>query len=256
MNSGAKFDFSYSPDDAKRLLFFLLGVEVLLVFGYCVVWIIAPGFRWGPISLLLDVDRESSIPTWFSAIQLFAVGLLLILQARAAKELKIYLFILGIGFVFLSMDEAVAIHEKMIESAKKLDLQWFLRLTFMGNHRAWMVPYVLVGVGVLLAGYRSVLFIWRNFHREAVLVAIGLALFVLGGIGFEILSFEFQAPGSEANYNWTVAAEELLEMVGVSFMLYGFMLLGFKIQSEASARRSFKTKGPSFDDNPKVRQSA
>jgi hypothetical protein len=260
MSWNAKFDLSYTADDARRLLFFLLSAEALLVIGYCIVWIIAPGFKWGPISSLLDLDRESSIPTWFSSMQLFAVGLVLILQARVAKDLKIYLFVLGIGFFFLSMDEAAAIHEKLIEVAKKLDLQWFLRLTFMGNHRAWMVPYVLVGVAVLLAGYRSVLLIWRNFHREALWVAFGLAIFLLGGIGLEELSFEFQPAGSELYYNLAVAAEESLEMVGASFMLYGFMLLRFKIQPETAglsvAQRSFVAETRSSDEETRVRKSA
>lgn len=238
MSFKTKFQISYSPDDAKHVLFFLLGFEALLVLGFCIVWIIAPGLKWGPISLFLDVDREVSIPTWFSAIQLFAIGLLLILQARGAKQLRFYLFILGLGFMFLSMDESAAIHEKIIDSAKRLDVQWLLRLTFMGSHQAWMVPYVLVGLAVLLVGYRPVLFIWRNFRREAVLVAIGLVLFGIGGIGLEILSFEFAGTASDTAYNWTIAGEEFLEMAGMSIVLYGFMLLGIKIQTSNSVINS------------------
>jgi hypothetical protein len=232
MSFNTKFQISYSPDDAKHLLLFLLGFEVLLVLGFCIVWIIAPGFKWGPISPLLDIDRESSIPTWFSAIQLFAIGLLLLLQARAAKQLRIYLFILGLGFLFLSVDEAAAIHEKMIDAAKKLNVQWLLLLTFKGSHRAWMVPYVLLGLVFLFVGYRPLLFIWRNFRREALLVAIGLALFGLGGIGLEILSRD---AASDTAYNWTVAGEEFFEMAGMSIVLYGIMLLGIKIQTSDSA---------------------
>jgi hypothetical protein len=230
MSFKTKFQISYSPDDAKHLLLFLFGFEVLLILGYCIVWIIAPGLEWGPISLFLDVDREVSIPTWFSAIQLFAIGLLLILQARETKQLRFYLFILGLGFMLLSMDESAAIHEKIIDSAKRLDVQWLLRLTFMGSHKAWMVPYVLVGLAVLLASYRPVLFIWRNFRREAALVAIGLVLFGIGGIALEILSFEFEEASSATAYNWTVAGEEFFEMAGMSVVLYGVMLLGIRIQ--------------------------
>ena len=70
MSFDAKFQVSYSQDDAKHLLIFLLGFEILLVLGFCIVWIIAPDLKWGPISLFLDVDREVSIPTWFSTVQL------------------------------------------------------------------------------------------------------------------------------------------------------------------------------------------
>jgi hypothetical protein len=234
MSFNTKFQISYSPDDAKHLLLFLLGFEVLLVLGFCIVWIIAPGFKWGPISPLLDVDREASIPTWFSTIQLFAIGLLLLVQAKAAKQLRIYLFILGLGFLFLSVDEAAAIHEKVIDAAKRLKAGWLLRLTFNGSHGAWMVPYVFVGLVSLFVGYRPLLFIWRSFRREAALVAIGLVLFGLGGIGLEILSFEFEGAASDTAYNWTVAGEEFLEMAGMSIVLYGFMLLGIKMQTSNS----------------------
>ena len=143
--------------------------------------------------------------------------------------MKTYLLILGLGFMFLSMDEAAAIHEKIIDSAKRLNVQWLLRLTFMGSHRAWMVPYVLVGLVMLMAGYRPVGFVWWNFRREALWIATGLVLFGIGGIGLEIFSSERD---SDTAYNWAIAAEEFLEMSGMSIVLYGFMLLAIRIQTE------------------------
>jgi hypothetical protein len=47
----------------------------------------------------------------------------------------------------------------------------------------------------------------------------------------EILSFEFAGAASDAAYNWTVAGEEFFEMAGMSIVLYGFMLLGIRIQT-------------------------
>jgi hypothetical protein len=53
----------------------------------------------------------------------------------------------------------------------------------------------------------------------------------IGGIGLEILSFEFAEASSGTAYNWTVAGEEFFEMAGMSVVLYGFMLLGIRIQT-------------------------
>ncbi|MGH7844429.1 MAG: hypothetical protein ACREQW_04560 [Candidatus Binatia bacterium] len=233
MSSGFKFHISYSEADAKRVLFFLLGLDMFFVMSYCLVRIILPEFRWGPIPVLLDVDRETSIPTWFSSLQLFAVGLLLILIARSAKQLKAYLFLLGLGFMFLSMDETAAVHEKITDSARRLNLEWLLPLTFTGNHGAWIIPYIVIGLALVLVGYRPLFLIWSNFRREAMFVAIGMALFGIGGIGLEILSFYFESASPDKAYLWAVAGEEFFEMAGVSVVLYAFMLLGVKIQNKS-----------------------
>jgi hypothetical protein len=213
------FHLSYSRADAKRLLLFLLGCEVFLVLCYTLSTIVAPDFKWGPLKVLFDVDRENSIPTWFSSVQLFVIGLLLFAQSRRRGRLGPFLFFLGLGFVFLSADEAASIHERIIDSVKRLNIQWLLFLTFNGDPRAWMVPYAVVGLvsGVLLRRYLWVL--WRGFRRETAL---------------ELVSFTFMETPDPEPYDWIVAGEEFLEMAGMSLVLYGVMLLGIKFQSEES----------------------
>jgi hypothetical protein len=228
------FHLSYSRADAKRLLLFLLGCEVFLVLCYTLSTIVAPDFKWGPLKVLFDVDRENSIPTWFSSVQLFVIGLLLFAQSRRRGRLGPFLFFLGLGFVFLSADEAASIHERIIDSVKRLNIQWLLFLTFNGDPRAWMVPYAVVGLvsGVLLRRYLWVL--GRGFRRETALVVVGLAIFAAGGIGLELVSFTFMETPDPEPYDWIVAGEEFLEMAGMSLVLYGVMLLGIKFQSEES----------------------
>ncbi|MGH7845387.1 MAG: hypothetical protein ACREQW_09495 [Candidatus Binatia bacterium] len=221
------FQICYSAADAKRVLCFLLGLHVFFFGVYAVTHIIAPHVRWGPIAQLLDVQREVSIPTWFSSLQLFAVGLLLIAQARTVKQLRFYLLVLGLGFLFLSMDEAAAIHEKIIDSAKRLNVRRVLPEEFM----TWMMLYVIIAAGFLLASYRFVRFIWRNCRYEATLAALGVVIFGMGGIGLETLSHYLVRIAVDERFFWTTASEELLEMIGISLVLYGVMLLGIKIQS-------------------------
>jgi hypothetical protein len=229
----AKVGLGYSPADAKRVLIFLLAFETLLVFSYVVVHIFAPDVKWGPIKLFVDMDREQSIPTWFSSVQLFTIAILLVLHGRLSKQLQPYLVLYGLGFMFLSMDEAAVIHEKIIDSAKRLQWKWLLWLTFNGSNEGWMTPYVASGLVALLFSYRFFVLLWRNFRREVVLVALGLAIFISGGIGLELLGFYFEDHSSEMPYAWSVAGEEFLEMAGMTVVLYGTLLLGIKIRSEA-----------------------
>ncbi|MGH8546233.1 MAG: hypothetical protein ACREX3_21950, partial [Gammaproteobacteria bacterium] len=167
MNSVDDFRFSYSAANAKSLLLTLLAIQILLVSAYILTHIIAPDASLGPIPGLLNVDREVSIPTWFSSIQLFVLAVVLLMQARWEKELKSFLFALGLGFLFLSMDEAAAIHDSLYRSMQRLKLPWLEGVEYL----VWIVPYLAIGVIGLLIGYRPVLFAWRHFLCEALWVA-------------------------------------------------------------------------------------
>jgi hypothetical protein len=236
MSRDDTFELSYSAADAKRVLVLLLACEILLVFSYCVVHIFAPGVKWGPIKLFVDVDREAAIPTWLSTVQLFAIGILFLLHAVAAKQLRLYFIIFGLGFLFLSMDEAAVIHEKIIDSAKRVEWQWLLFLTLKGSHKAWMIPYVATGVLALGVSYRFLLFLWRNARRESILFVIGIAIFCIGGIGLELLAFYFEEAPTDTPYAWVIAGEEFLEMAGMTIVLYATLLLGIRIQSKSLSK--------------------
>lgn len=231
MIEDTKFEVSYSATHAKRVLIFLLAFEILLVLSYCVVHIFAPSVKWGPIKLFVDVDREVAIPTWFSTVQLFAIAILFLLHARTTKQLRAYFILFALGFMFLSMDEAAAIHEKIIDSVKRVEWQWLLVLTFNGSHKAWMIPYLVIGVVVLMFSYRFPLFLWRRARRESIFFAIGTAVFCVGGIGLELLAFYFEDAPTDTPYAWAIAGEEFLEMAGMTIVLYATLLLGIRIQS-------------------------
>ncbi|HEX9787180.1 MAG TPA: hypothetical protein VGB09_04100 [Candidatus Binatia bacterium] len=230
MNPVDLFRFSYSTADARSLLLLLLSVDLLLAFAYILTHVIAPESSLGPLKNFLDVDREVSIPTWFSSIQLFAVGAVLLMQARGAKQLKVFLVLAGLGFMFLSLDEAAAIHDNIYRSAQRLKLPWIGGEEYL----VWMVAYLGIGIIGLLIGYRPALFVWLNFRREALWVAAGGAIFVAAGIGIEILTHYLVRRAVDAKFFLAVAAEEFFEMAGVSIMLYGFMLLGIRLESEPS----------------------
>ena len=222
------FRVSYSAGDAKKLLVILLGAELLLVSAYILTHIVAPGPTSEVLRNFLDVDREVSIPTWFSSAQLFALGPLLLLQAPRSKQLGRFLFILALGFIFLSMDEAAAIHDTIYRAAQRMNVPWIKGAEYL----IWMAAYLLAAAIGLVIGWRPVFFAWRQFRREVVWIAAGEAIFVGGGIGIEILTHYLFHIAVDARFFLAVVAEEFFEMAGVSVMLYGFMLLGIRLEQE------------------------
>lgn len=232
------FHFAYSPTDARRALALLISIELLLLLKYCLVHIVLPDLHWGPARELIDLNHESAIPTWFSAIQLFSISALLMFMARMPTPVRRYLIVLSAGFLFLSMDEAAQIHEKIIGSARTLRWRWLLWLTFGGSHKAWMIPYLVLGLGAALACYRFFILMWRSYRRESLIVGAGLALFAAGGIGLELLTFHLYHHPDETLYMLAIAGEEFLEMAGMSVVLYGMLLFNLRIEAlHASAAK-------------------
>jgi hypothetical protein len=235
MNSADSFCFRYSVSNARSLLLILLGFEILLVSGYILTHIIAPDlpWPWRLIPAFLNVDREVTIPTWFSSIQLFAAAVMVLLMATSCvQQLRTFLVLLGLGFLFLSLDETAAVHDNIYKGAQRLKLPSLEGREYL----LWMVPYLCIAAIGLAVAYRPALFAWRNFMRESAWIASGAAIFIGGGIGIEIFTHYLHSIAVDARFFLAVAAEEFCEMAGVSIMLYGFMLLGIRMQSEIGTR--------------------
>ena len=65
----------------------------------------------------------------------------------------------------------------------------------------------------------------QNCRSEFFLLVGGLALFIAGGVGLEILSYSIVRDGTNFQlHRAQVAFEELLEMFGVSLVLYSALL--------------------------------
>lgn len=164
-----------------------------------------------------SIGSDRNLPTFYSALALLVCAALLGLIGVASRQRTairpLYWYGLAAVFVFLSIDEMLMLHEKMIEPLRsKLGTSGLF-------HYAWILPYG-AGLLVLLAVYSR--FLLRLPRRTAWLFIISGTVFVTGAIGFEMLGgLYFEAHGGKTiAYVALQTVEETLEMVGIVLFLY------------------------------------
>lgn len=229
MPGSERFVITFRKQEARRLLVYLIAADVLFAALYLLVHILMPEVRWGPFYGLLDLDSEVSIPTWFSSLQLFVIGAALFAIARFGAKHKWFLQLGAVVLVGASIDEAAGVHEKITETVNNLGIE-VLQAVMIEGHGAWIVPYLAIGLVLLLVCARPTLDIMRSHRGPALLVIGGASIFVLGAVGLEILSY-FLRDGADLMYSLEVAAEEFLEMIGATLVLYGVISYGFEVHA-------------------------
>lgn len=200
-----------------------VGLLVAMVIGLTVSYILLAflaGF-WESKALnhlfhLFDLDQEKSIPTFYAVLALlFSTGLLAVISRdsqRKGDRLYYYWAGLAVIFFFLSIDESISLHEKLIEPTKKL-------LNVSGIfYFAWIIPYSLFLIVFLLVYMKFLLQLPRG---TAQLFIIAGFIYIFGAIGFESLSGLYYDRSSIYRILYTV--EEFLEMIGIVIFIYGLL---------------------------------
>jgi hypothetical protein len=192
---------------------------------------------------LMWVDGEANIPSWFSASLLLAAASLLAIIAAAewrigGQEVTKW-WVLGLIFLFLSLDETAQLHELSIVPVR----EWTGATGFL--YYAWILP---AGVCVGLFAVAYLRFLRRLSARTRSLLLWAGAIYVGGALGVESLSGWQAAAHGERNlpYHLIVTVEESCEMIGVVLFIYALLdylgtrctRLGFQIRQATSLDRS------------------
>ncbi len=219
-----------SPPHVQTVAF--QSTTILKVLGYCILAIVTLHFlvmtaRFGfghnylkGFVPLFNLEGEKNVPTLFASLQLFFAAVLLAICAAQHKILQGEYFRHWVGlsaiFVFLAFDESVRFHEKTVSLTRE---------SFGASgllYYSWIIPFGIFALIVLLTYSRFLLALPR---RTGLIFFLSGAVFVTGAIGFEMFEGQINEAGGYRSFDYMVlvTVEEILEMVGILWFIYGLL---------------------------------
>lgn len=205
-----------------RVLYVMVAVLVVLASAHFVLLILL-AFSGGELlglPRILDMGREANIPTYWSAAVLMAAGILPLLIARDAQRLGQpfvgHWAFLGLGFIYISVDEVAQIHESVVAMAW---LHFFERGEGMWQY-VWIFP-AMAAVSLVLLVYVRFLLHLPGRYRFLFILAAGL--FLGGSIGMEMVEATLDFHGRTSLMDASRLVEETLEISGVTLFVYALL---------------------------------
>lgn len=218
---------SISPLFARRvaliLTFVVLGFILLSVSGLLAVRLLDGSPFQGAVTEFhnaFDANREKSFPNLYSAYALLLCALLLgaisLARRTSGDRYVAHWALLGAVFLYLSVDEALVIHEKLISPLQSaLGTGGFLR-------HAWVIPGA---VAVLVLGLAYLRFVLDLPARIRNLFVVAGAVYVGGALGMEMVGgYYLSVFGDTLGQELLTNTEEALEMLGVVVFVYALLL--------------------------------
>lgn len=176
---------------------------------------------WGGEPILkrhefLDMDAETSFPTWWQEAQLLLASVLcFILGSAPGPRRRYWLGLAGI-FLYLSADEGSQLHEGLI-----VPMQELFDISGGALHFAWVIPGSVVVLAFLTVYVR---FWWRLPAAPRTWMATAGVSFVLGAIGGEMLTGAYKTErGVDRGFAALNALEEGLEVLGASLFIFALL---------------------------------
>lgn len=208
------------PRKLTRLLFGIVAFLLLAGFLSSIVIQISSNPTTRSIAARFNLDQESAVPTYFSAlILLLSASLLWIIatdKRRTKNEFALQWLILAVGFLYLSLDEAITIHELLVELVD----EW------IRTGGIFFFTWVVVAIPLVL--FLAVFFSGFLFHLPANtrnLFLLAGSLYLAGAIGFELIGgwFADQQGVHQPIFYVLANIEEILEMIGVVVFIHGLL---------------------------------
>lgn len=166
---------------------------------------------------MLDVDVERGFYTWLSTVLLAIAGLIAATLSSGSHGRLQWRLIAAILFL-MSIDEMVGLHEKLSAHLEGGSGPFFF---------AWVVPASIAGAVVALL---LLPFVLRLPRRVGVLIILSGAIFVMGAIGFEMMSGDYLSAQQDQDlalatpiYRFFANAEEGLEGIGVLLLMLALL---------------------------------
>jgi hypothetical protein len=165
----------------------------------------------------LNVDSELTVWSWFQSTLLFACAALLAVAAFAAYRMRAryvrHWFVLSLCLLWVSIDEAAAIHELTIGPLHNaLDTSGIF-------YFAWVIP--AIPIVLALALFYAKFLGHLEPEVEALFIGAG-ATYLIGALGGDLVGGHWEA--AHGNHNLTYAqVEENLETAGITLGIFAVL---------------------------------
>jgi hypothetical protein len=184
------------------------------------------------LSNRLDLDDETSVPSWFSHVLLLTIGLAAGLAAylQTEKRLRWIWGSIASLSVIMSLDEAASLHEHSLQT---LHVYVFKEAAPTVMQNAWLLVLPIVLALAIASGY----VLYNYFpRRTAKLFILGGVIFLTGAVAVDLLSTAVSEE-SFAHQGVMVGVEESLELVGATIILYAIVDYIERFKSKELARK-------------------
>ncbi|WOD37414.1 hypothetical protein [Nodosilinea sp. E11] len=166
-----------------------------------------------------NVDAEGNFPSLFSSFMLLSCSFFLSLIHRAKRQTrdrhsKSWMFLSYI-FFYLSLDELLSLHERVIPFFERLGASGFF-------YHGWVILALII---LPLLGL-FFLKLWLSLPaRIRTLFFISGAIYIGGALGIELLNGMYADLYGEENffYEMLVTLEEVLEMFGLTVFIFALL---------------------------------
>lgn len=239
------------PRRVPLLICLLLFVDVALALAPLIHH--AAGAPFPRLHNFFDLDREASLPTWYSSMQWFCAGMLFALLPLYAWRRRLPGLVpmagLALTCLVFSADEIAGVHEWLGKSSDALLPGGDRDGTALSQTGLWPM---LIGIPVTIALGVMVYRMRRAFAPAPIalrLLIIGLAVMFAGALLVELVVNAIPEGPEGAHLMLAQhSAEEFLEMLGVSLIVWSAYAVldayGFELRAPASFHEPAQTAIP------------
>lgn len=165
---------------------------------------------------LFSLSLEGNFPTWYSSLLLFACGITLLLVAKGARQNTAPFArrwaLLGCIFLFMSLDEAVELHEQLGRLFKGHGVLYF----------SWVIPASVI---VLIIGLAYLPFLKHLPSKTRLRFIVAGILYVGGALVLELPLGAWAERAGTENLVYVLIdwVEESLEIFGATLFLVSLL---------------------------------
>ncbi len=169
---------------------------------------------------LVNVNRESSLPTWYASTLLLIAAVLLAVIAYAQRfrhaPYARHWGGLAAVFLYLSVDEGAEIHEKLTAP---------LQDEFNTTGYLFFAWAIAGAVFVVVVGLLYLRFVMRLPNRTRALFLLAAALYVGGALGLDAVGANkwYEEGGTSLTFSAIGTVEEFCEMLGLVVFIYALL---------------------------------